>query len=95
MSRQTETRSSTPPALRPMLPGGGGNQPLRKPPRGVGRPRRSFRCPGCGCKLVPDSAVGPLAFPAAPVAAFAFCWRTLELRGIWLALATIAATPAA
>lgn len=55
--------------------------------------RRSFKCPGCGCKLVPDSAVLPLIYPAAPAGAFALCWAA-GLRGAWLAVATLASAPA-
>lgn len=53
---------------------------------------RSFRCPGCGCELVPDSALVPLVYPAAPVGAFGLCWA-MGLRDGWLALAVLAATP--
>ncbi len=58
------------------------------------RARRSFRCPGCGRELLPDSIVGMLVSLAAPGVAFALWWAA-GLRGGWLALATVAAAPIA
>lgn len=52
---------------------------------------RPLKCPGCGRRLRSEALWGPLIFPAAPTAAFLFCWQA-GLTGTWLAVGTVAAT---